>query len=176
MLPPAVVGVALLQLFGTSGALSFLGEVGLEIAFTSRAVVLAQVIVSAPFFVQGAVNAFRKIEPDTLLVARTLGASPTRVFFRVTVPIALPGLVGAASLAWARALGEFGATLIFAGNLPGTTQTLPVAIYGALQSDLRSALVLSLVLAAFGVVLLGALRFAPAFMDGLRWRRQEKNP
>jgi molybdate transport system permease protein len=162
VLPPAVVGVALLQTFGRRGLLGpALDSIGITLPFTSAAVVLAQVVVSAPFYVQSAANAFRKVDPDLLLVARTLGASPAGAFARVAVPLALPGLVAGASLAWARALGEFGATLLFAGNLAGTTRTLPLAIYTALESDLRAAVAISLVLAGVALVLLLGLRAAP---------------
>lgn len=155
VIPPAVIGVALLQTFGRRGLLGpALDGLGISVPFTAAAVVLAQVVVSAPFYVQAAANAFREVEPDLLIVARTLGASPTGAFFRVAVPVALPGLVAGASLAWARALGEFGATLLFAGNLTGVTQTLPLAIFSALERDVRLAVVFALVLAALGAVLL----------------------
>jgi molybdate transport system permease protein len=163
VIPPAVIGVALLQTFGRRGLLGPpLDALGVGVPFTERAVLLAQVVVSAPFFVQAAANAFRKVDLDILIVARTLGASPTRAFFRIAIPIARPGLVVGASLAWARALGEFGATLLFAGNLPGRTQTMPLAILSALESDVRVAIVFSLVLAALGTILLIGLRLAPS--------------
>ena len=163
VIPPAVVGVALLETFGRQGPLgSVLGKFDVAIPFTTGAVVLAQLVVSAPFFVQAAANAFRKVEPDALIVARTLGAPSPIAFIRVAVPIAIPGLLVGASLAWARALGEFGATLLFAGNMPGRTQTMPLAIFSALETDVRLAVVFSLVLGAVGVVLLMALRFSPA--------------
>ncbi len=163
VIPPAVIGVALLQTFGRRGLLGpALGGVGVSLPFTEGAVLLAQIVVSAPFFVQAAANAFRKVEIDLMIVARTLGASPGAAFFRVAVPVALPGLVVGASLAWARALGEFGATLLFAGNMPGRTQTMPLAIVTALESDVRVAVVFSLVLAALGGVLLLGLRLLPA--------------
>ena len=163
VIPPAVVGVALLQTFGRLGLLGpVLESVGLTISFSTAAVVLAQVVVAAPFFVHAASNAFRKVDEDTLIVARTLGASAMAAFLRVAVPIALPGLFVGAALAWARALGEFGATLLFAGNLSGTTQTMPLAIFTALESDVRVAVVFSLVLAAIGALLLLLLRAVPA--------------
>jgi len=169
VVPPAVVGVALLQTFGREGLLGpALGSVGIALPFTEASVVLAQVVVSSPFFVQAGANAFREIKPDTLIVARTLGASPPMAFLRVAVPIALPGLLVGASLAWARALGEFGATLLFAGNMPGRTQTMPLAIFYALESDVRLAIVFSLVLAAVGLLLLVALRCFPALRGFLR--------
>lgn len=163
VIPPAVVGIALLQTFGRSGLFGpQLTALGIQIPFTTTAVVLAQVVVSAPFYVQSAAAAFRRVDPDLLLVARTLGQSDRGAFLRVAVPLALPGLVGGAALAWARALGEFGATLLFAGNLLGRTQTMPLAIYTALESDVRVAVALSLVLAGVSVLLLFALRSAPA--------------
>lgn len=169
VIPPAVVGVALLQTFGRRGLLGpGLAELGLVIPFTEAAVVLAQVVVSAPFFVQAATTAFRKVEPELLAVARTLGASPWQAFVRIAIPIAGPGLLAGASLAWARALGEFGATLLFAGNLPGRTQTMPLAIYAALESDLRVAVVFSLVLVGVGSVALLSLRLLPRVADRAR--------
>ncbi len=162
VIPPAVVGVGLLQAFGRQGVFGpMLASLGMSIPFTERAVVLAQVVVSAPFFVQAAATAFRRVDDDTMLVARTLGASPVEAFARIAVPIALPGLLAGASLAWARALGEFGATLLFAGNLPGATQTMPLAIFAALESDVRLAVVFSLVLAGVGGLLLLGLRSMP---------------
>jgi molybdate transport system permease protein len=161
VVPPAVVGIALLETFGRSGLFGpVLVPLGIQVPFTTLAVVLAQVVVAAPFYVQGAAAAFRRVDPDLRLVARTLGQSPAGAFFRVALPMALPGLVGGAALAWARALGEFGATLLFAGNLPGTTQTMPLAIYTALESDVRVAVALALVLAAVSILLLFALRWA----------------
>ena len=172
VIPPAVMGVALLQTFGRRGLLGpALSGVGLDVAFTERAVLLAQIVVSAPFFVQAAANAFRRVDVDMLIVARSLGASPNAAFFRVAVPIALPGLVVGASLAWARALGEFGATLLFAGNLTGRTQTMPLAILTALESDVRLAIVFSLVLAGMGTLVLVGLRFAPPAWAAFTGRR-----
>src|SRR5690606_3329051 len=106
VIPPAVVGVALLQTFGQRGLLGpALDSLALRVPFTESAVILAQLVVSAPFFVQAAANAFRKVDADMMIVARTLGASQGSAFLRVAVPVALPGLVAGASLAWARALG-----------------------------------------------------------------------
>jgi len=171
VIPPAVVGVGLLQSFGRQGLLGpVLASAGVSVPFTGHAVILAQVVVSSPFFVQAAANAFRKVEPDMLIVARTLGASAAVAFIRVAVPIAVPGLVAGASLAWARSLGEFGATLLFAGNMTGTTQTMPLAVFSALESDVRLAVVFSLVLAAVGAVLLLGLRIVPPMPRGHRRR------
>jgi molybdate transport system permease protein len=157
VVPPAVAGIALLLTFGRRGLLGpALAAAGLSVSFSTTAVVLAQVFVSAPFYVQGATAAFRALEPSFLVVARSLGASPARVLFLVALPLARGGLVAGAAMAWARALGEFGATLMFAGNLTGRTQTLPLAIYTALESDMRAAQALSLLLVviAFGLLLL----------------------
>ena len=149
VIPPAVVGVALLQTFGREGLFGpSLASLSIHIPFTTSAVVLAQVVVAAPFFVQVAASAFRKVDAGTMVVARTLGATSTGAFIGVAVPIALPGLVAGASLAWARAAGEFGATLLFAGSMVGSTQTMPLAIQAALETDVRVAVVFSLVLAA----------------------------
>ena len=180
VIPPAVVGIALLQTFGRGGLLGAqLTALDIQIPFTTTAVVLAQVVVAAPFYVQAAAAAFRRIDPDLLLVARTLGQSPAGAFRRVALPLAAPGLVGGAALSWARALGEFGATLLFAGNLPGTTQTMPLAIYMALESDVRVALALSLVLAGVSVLLLFALRMAPSawvLLHGATFGRVSRSP
>ena len=161
VIPPAVAGVALLASFGREGLLGpALARLGVAIPFTTTAVVLAQLVIASPFYVQAAANAFRKVDPDMLIVARTLGASPTGALARVALPVALPGLIVGASLAWARALGEFGATLLFAGSRIGVTQTMPLAIFSALESDVRLAVVFSLVLAGLGGVLLVGLRLA----------------
>ena len=157
VIPPAVAGVALLLAFGRRGWLApWLYPEGWSPAFTTVAVVMAEVFVSAPFFVQAATSAFRRVDENCLVVARTLGAPPLRVFYRIGLPLATPGLLAGAAMSWARSLGEFGATLMFAGNLSGKTQTLPLAIYAAFESDLRTAQALSLVLVvvAFTVLLL----------------------
>jgi molybdate transport system permease protein len=159
VLPPAVAGVALLLAFGRRGLLGpELEALGIGLPFTRAAVVLAQSFVAAPFYVQAAILAFRRLDPDVVLVARTLGASWPRVFFTVALPLSAAALAGGAALAWARALGEFGATLMFAGNLTGRTQTLPLAIYTALESDLRTAQSLSIVLVAVAFAVLAAIR------------------
>ena len=159
VLPPAVAGVALLLAFGRRGLLGpALGAVGIGLPFSRAAVVLAQSFVAAPFYLQAAVAAFRRLDPDLTLVARTLGASPARVFFTIALPVSRPALASGAAMSWARALGEFGATLMFAGNMPGRTQTLPLAIYTALESDLRTAQSLSIILVAVAFGLLIAVR------------------
>lgn len=155
IIPPAVAGVAMLLAFGRRGLLApLMGPLGISVGFTTVAVVMAQVFVSAPFFVQAAISAFRRVDERLLVVARTLGASPLRIFARVALPLAAPGLVAGAAMSWARALGEFGATLMFAGNLEGQTQTLPLAIYTALEVDMRAAQALSMILVVVAFALL----------------------
>ncbi|TNE91543.1 MAG: molybdate ABC transporter permease subunit [Deltaproteobacteria bacterium] len=159
VLPPAVLGVALLETFGRAGWLGpVLAGIGVQLPFTAAAVVLAQVLVGAPLYVLTATEAFRAADDDLLLVARTLGASPSRAWLTVALPAAAPGVLSAAALAWARALGEFGATLMFAGNLPGRTQTLPLAIYGALERDVAQARAISVLLVGVALALLLAVR------------------
>lgn len=160
VLPPAVAGVALLMAFGRHGLLSFLYGEGDSVVFTTTAVVMAEVFVAAPFYLQAAISAFRKVDERLVVVARSFGASPLRVFFSVALPLSLPALVAGASMCWARALGEFGATLMFAGNLEGVTQTLPLAIYTALETDLRVAQALSIVLVVVAFTLLLVVRAA----------------
>lgn len=155
VIPPAVMGIALLLVFGRQGLLG-----GLDLPFSPAAVIVAQVVVAAPFYVQSAAAGFRSIDDDLLLVARTLGASPRRAFLRVAVPLSLPAIINGAALCWARALGEFGATLLFAGSFPGRTQTMPLAIYAALEADVRVAGAIALVLAVIAFVTLLAARAA----------------
>jgi molybdate transport system permease protein len=155
VVPPAVAGVALLFAFGRRGLLAgVLYPEGWSVTFTTTAVIMAEVFVSAPFFVQAASSAFRRVDEKLLIVARTFGATPLRVFFRIALPLAAPGLVAGAAMSWARSLGEFGATLMFAGNLEGETQTLPLAIYTALESDLEAAQALSILLVVVAFALL----------------------
>jgi len=156
VLPPAVVGIALLQAFTPTGWLGgVLMSIGVQVPFTPLAVVLAQTVISAPFYIQSATVGFRRVDPQYIVVAETLGLSKSETLRRVVVPLALPGLVSGAALAWARAMGEFGATLLFAGNLPGTTQTMPLAIYMALENNIRVSIALAVFLAAACVLVLG---------------------
>jgi len=173
VMPPAVIGVALLSAFGRQGVLGpVLNQLGISLPFTSHAVILAQIVVSAPFYIQATVNAFSKVDQDTLIVARTLGATPGVAFLKVAVPIAGPGIVVGASLAWARSLGEFGATLLFAGNLPGETQTMPLAIFYALESDVKLAVVYSIALAAIASILLIGLRYMTPMLQ--QWQKEKE--
>ncbi|MGL5819290.1 MAG: ABC transporter permease [Phycicoccus sp.] len=160
VLPPVVGGVALLLAYGRRGLVGEpLAELaGIRIPFTPVAVVLAQIFVALPFYVLAVEGAMRGIDRRVLDVAATLGARPLRVLTRVALPMAAPGLASGAALAWARALGEFGATITFAGNLTGRTQTAPLAVYVALQDDPQAAVALSLALLAVSVAVLGLLR------------------
>jgi molybdate transport system permease protein len=148
VLPPAVAGIALLATFGRNGLLGApLSAMGIELPFTQAAVVMALIFVAIPFQVGTSLAAFRSVDPELLAASRTLGAGPIRTFARVAVPLAAPGLTAGAALAWARALGEFGATLLFAGSFVGRTQTLPLAIYANL-ADFPIALSMAALLVA----------------------------
>ena len=161
VIPPAVIGVALLSALGPRGAIGVgLTALGLQLPFTPMAVILSQIVVASPFYIQAASNAFRAIHPEQIDVAVSFGASPFQLLRHVALPMAMPGLLAGAMLAWARALGEFGATLIFAGNLPESTQTLPLLIYSVLERDLSVAAALSLLWAAVGLAFLFLLPLA----------------
>jgi molybdate transport system permease protein len=160
VLPPVVGGVALLMVFGRRGLLGrYLEEwTGYSLPFTTAAVVLAETFVAMPFLVLTVEGAFRGADRDLDEAAATLGASRLTVFRRVTLPLVGPSVLAGAVLCWARALGEFGATITFAGNFPGRTQTMPLAVYLALQSNPDAAIALSLVLLAVSVLVLVGLR------------------
>lgn len=159
ILPPAVVGIGLLQAFGRNGLLGdLLASVGLSLPFSWLAVVIAQIMMAAPFFLRAALVAFRSIDRELEEVARTLGHSSGKIFIDVILPLSRRGLLAGALLAWARALGEFGATLLFAGNMPGVTQTLPLAIFSALERDVNLAIAMSLLLLAMAMLLLALIR------------------
>lgn len=155
VLPPAVAGIALLMTFGRRGLLGpALSSIGIELPFTTVAVVMAQTFVAAPFYIRAAKAGFAGIDRKLEQMSALLGVSDLRTFFRVTVPLAGPALFGGALMTWARALGEFGATIMFAGNFQGRTQTMPLAIYIGLETNLESALTLSmlLILVSFGIL------------------------
>jgi molybdate transport system permease protein len=160
VLPPVVAGVALFYALGRRGLIGqYLDRwFGLTLPFTTPAVVVAQTFVAMPFLVLTVEAAFRQQDLRYEEAARTLGGSRWYVFRRVTLPAIRPGLIAGAVLAWARSLGEFGATITFAGNFPGRTQTMPLAIYLANEADPQEALVLSLVLVAVSFALLVGLR------------------
>jgi molybdate transport system permease protein len=170
VLPPAVAGIALFAAFGRTGLLGGqLDALGVQIPFTQTAVILAVAFVESPFYFRGAIAAFEAIDGTLVDAARTLGASPARVFARVALPLAAGGLGAASALALARGLGEFGATLIFAGSLQGVTQTLPLAIYAQFDQNFDTALAISALFIVFGALMLitlklyGWLRFTPIF-------------
>ena len=160
VMPPVVGGVALLMLLGRNGVLGapLAALTGVTIPFTTTAVVLAEAFVALPFLVLSVEGALRSADRRYEEAAATLGADRLTTFRRVTVPLVLPGIASGAVLAWARAIGEFGATVTFAGNFPGRTQTMPVAVYLALESNPQAALALSVVLLVVSVLLLALLR------------------
>jgi molybdate transport system permease protein len=159
VLPPVVGGIALLYTFGRRGLLGEeLDVLGIQIAFSTTAVVLAQTFVALPFMVVSLEGAMRTAGQRYEVVAASLGARPTTVFRRVTLPLVLPGLMSGAVLAFARSLGEFGATITFAGSLQGVTRTLPLEIYKQRETDVDAAVALSLVLVIVAVVVIGFAR------------------
>ena len=159
ILPPAVAGIALLMAFGRRGLLGpALSSIGIELPFTTAAVVMAETFVAAPFYVRAAKAGFASVDRGLEQMSTVLGVSPLRTFFRVTLPLAGPSLFGGALMTWARALGEFGATIMFAGNFQGRTQTMPLAIYIGLESNLESALALSVILIVVSFGILAAVR------------------
>ena len=164
VLPPAVAGIALFAAFGRAGLLggSF-HALGISIPFTQAAVVMAVAFVEAPFYLRGGIAAFEAVDRTLLDAARTLGAGPGRVFGRIALPLALGGLAAGSALALARGLGEFGATIIFAGSLQGVTQTLPLAIYAQLDANFDTALAVGALFVLLGAALLLALKVLPAW-------------
>ncbi len=159
VLPPAVAGIALLAAFGRFGLLGDqLDALGIQIGFTQTAVVLAVAFVESPFYLRGAIAAFESVDENLISAARTLGAGPWRVFGRIALPLAAGGLGAASALALARGLGEFGATLIFAGSLQGVTQTLPLAIYAEFDQDFDVALAISALFILVGAAILVGLK------------------
>lgn len=160
VLPPVVGGVALLLAFGRRGLVGSLlyQAVGIQIPFTTAAAVLAETFVAMPFLVIAVEAGLRSMDPRYEEAARALGASGWMVFARVTLPLLRPAIFSGAVLCWARALGEFGATITFAGNFPGRTQTVPIAVYVALETRPESAIVLSLILLAVSLAILVGMR------------------
>ena len=160
LLPPVVAGIALLTVFGRRGIIgsSLLEWWGVSIPFTRTAVVMAQVFVSLPFLVLAVESAFRQLDTGLEDAARTLGASPWRVFVTVALPGARGAVGAGVALAWARSLGEFGASITFAGSFPGRTQTVPMAVYELVATDYRASLVLSFGMMVVAVAVIAALR------------------
>lgn len=175
VLPPTAAGVGLLLAFGRAGlAGRALALFGVSLPFSTAAVVMAEAFVALPFFVGAAAAGFREVEPRYLDAAATLRASPATTFFRVMLPLALPSVAAGATMSWARALGEFGATITFAGNLPGVTQTMPLAVYIALETDLDAAVALSVLLVLLSLAVLLAVRALP--VGPVPLRRARGNP
>ena len=155
IMPPAVAGIALLVAFGRMGIVGhYLNAFGISIAFTTLAVIIAQVFVSSPFYIRQARTSFEDVDLAFENAARTLGASRVYTFFHVILPIAMNGLISGAIMTFARSLGEFGATIMFAGNFQGRTQTMPLAIYTAMQGDLDVSLCLAIILVAISFMVI----------------------
>lgn len=166
VLPPIVGGLAMLMAFGRTSLIGgWLDGVGIRLPFTMLAVIMAEIFVAAPFYIRSAKLGFEAVDPGLEEMAQTLGATPLHSFFLVTMPLAWRALIGGLVLAWARAISEFGATLMFAGNLPGRTQTMPLAILSALESDLGAALALAVLMLAVALCVLLAARWLAARGD-----------
>jgi molybdate transport system permease protein len=164
VLPPAVAGIALLAAFGNRGLLGDeLEALGISLPFTQAAVILAVIFVASPFYVRQAISAFASVDPALLDAARTLGARPAAVFARVAVPLAAAGLGAGSSLAYARGLGEFGATIIFAGSFPGETRTAPLAIYAELDEDVDVAVAIGALLVVVSLAVLLTAKLLPSW-------------
>ena len=155
VLPPVVAGVAMLMAFGRQGILGpALENIGVTLPFTTAAVVFAQIFVASPFYIRAAKLGFQSVDQDYEDVSQTLGISPWWTFWRLTLPLAMPSIFTGLALAWVRALSEFGATIMFAGNLTGKTQTMPLAIMTAMESSMETALALSVMLMVGAVAVL----------------------
>ncbi|MCX6690397.1 MAG: ABC transporter permease subunit, partial [Methanoregula sp.] len=160
VLPPAVAGMALLVLYGRVGLVGkYLNMFGITLAFTTVAVIMAQIFVASPFYLRQAKSLFEQLDPSYEQTAQTLGASPFRVFLTITLPLTASGLVSGAVMTFGRALGEFGATIMFAGNLPGVTQTMPLAVYVGLQGNFNVGLTVSILLVIISFTIMIAVRF-----------------
>jgi len=160
VLPPSAAGIALLLAFGRMGLLGeHLGVLGIQLSFTTAAVVMAELFVAMHFYVRQAEVGFGRINRDVEEAAMVDGASRAKVFSKITIPLAFPALVAGAVTAWARALGEFGGTIIFAGSFRGVTQTMPLAIYGTLETDFDAAVALSVLVLGFSFAIIVAARF-----------------
>lgn len=167
VLPPAAAGIALLAAFGPNGLVGgAIEDAGLQLALQTAGVVVALTFVAAPFYVRGAIAAFEALDPALFDASRTLGASSARTFARVAIPGARAGLVSGLALAWGRALGEFGATLFFAGSLEGRTQTAPLAIFEFLGRDFDASLALAAVLVVASAALLLSVKLLGGSRDG----------
>jgi len=160
ILPPAVAGVALLIAFGRRGVFgAWLAPLGITLPFTSVAVIMAQTFIASPFYVKAATIGFGGIRTELLEAAALDGATRWQTFWHVTLPLARMSILSGSVMTWARALGEFGATIIFAGNFPGRTQTMPLAIYVGFEIDLKTALLLSFILICFSFLTLITVKY-----------------
>jgi molybdate transport system permease protein len=169
VLPPSVAGLALLVAFGRRGLLGpVLSGLGVSLPFTTAAVVMAQIFISAPFYIRSAQVGFQSIEPEIEDAARVDGADGIPLFWHITLPIASRALAAGLALSWARALGEFGATILFAGSLQGRTQTMPLLVYNVLERDINAAIWTGLLLVGMA---LGALLLSQ-WLSGKRQRLQ----
>jgi molybdate transport system permease protein len=169
VLPPAVAGIGLLAAFGRVGLLgSTFGSVGIQIPFTQTAVVLAVAFVAGPLYVRQAIAAFSAVDANVVAASRTLGAGPVRTFFRVVLPLARGGLAAGEALAFARGLGEFGATIMFAGSLQHVTQTLPLAIYAAFDVNFDTALAIAALLVVVSAAILVSLKLGALWNSSRR--------
>jgi len=163
LLPPAAAGIALLAALGPNGVIGpALDSLGISLPLTTAGVVVALIFVSSPFYLRQAGAAFAAIDPTLLEASSTLGAPEPRTFARLAVPLSMPSLVTGAALAWGRAVGEFGATLMFAGSFRGVTQTAPLAIYAQFSTDFTAALALSAVLVALSAAVLLVVKLLTA--------------
>jgi molybdate transport system permease protein len=172
VMPPAVAGLGLLVAFGRLGLLgSTLSALGIDLAFTQAAVVLAILFVASPFYLRGAIAAFEAVDPMLLDVAGTLGAGPARRMLRVAVPLAAGGLGAAAAVAFARGVGEFGATILFAGSFQGTTQTLPLAVYSLFDANPDQAIAIGVLL----IVVSAAILFSAKLL-ARSWTSPQTSP
>ena len=166
VLPPAVAGIGLLAAFGRVGLLgSSLSALGITLPFTQAAVTIAVAYVASPLYIRQAIAVFEATDPNLAAASRTLGAGPARTFFRVVLPLARGGLIAGLALSFARGLGEFGATIMFAGSLQKVTQTVPLAIYAQFDQDFDATLAMSGILILFSALLLAGLHI------GLTWQR-----
>ena len=160
ILPPIVAGVAMLMAFGRQGIMGpALSSVGIALPFTTGAVICAQIFVAAPFYIRAAKLGFQSVSTDYEDVSQTLGVSPWQTFWKLTIPLASPSILSGLALAWARAISEFGATIMFAGNLTRKTQTMPLAILTAMESDIGASLGLSVILLFASIIVLIILGF-----------------
>ncbi|WP_420629437.1 ABC transporter permease [Candidatus Leptofilum sp.] len=170
VMPPVVAGLGLLAVFGRRGLLGLpLAELGITITFSGTAVVLAQIFVASPFYIRAAQSRFAAFPREFEDAAEVDGANRWQIFRHIMLPLSRNGLLAGLILSWARALGEFGATILFAGNLQGTTQTMPLLVYASLERDLRVTFITALILLGLAVVAFGITRWLTGLDDLERW-------